>query len=98
DAQAGEHPLLRACAPSRIGARGRTCGSAGRVPVTPMGHLAADLRALLVGESEVDAGPDAGVDDVVSQLREARELPRHAARRGATERRSVPAVEVPHRV
>jgi hypothetical protein len=35
--------------------------------------------------------PDTGLDDVVSQLREACELPRHAAGRGAAERRLVAA-------
>src|SRR5829696_10169347 len=78
-------------APWRCRAPGRAAGSAEDVPVAPVGDLAPDLRGLLVGEPEVDAGPDAGLDDVLSQLREARELPRHAARRSAGERRFIPA-------
>jgi hypothetical protein len=37
-----------------------------------VGDLPADLRALHVGDAEVDAGPDAGVDNLLDRLREAR--------------------------
>jgi hypothetical protein len=52
-------------APWRRRAPGRALGSAEGVPVAPVGDLASHPRGLGVGEAEMDAGPDAGFDDVV---------------------------------
>ena len=45
----------------------------------PAGDLFADLGTLLVGQAEVDPGPNARVDDLLDRLREARVGPRARA-------------------
>jgi len=41
----------------------------------PVRHLLADHGSLHVGGAEVDAGPDAGVDDLLQRVREVVEVP-----------------------
>src|SRR5215218_2191484 len=53
------------------------------VLVEPARDLLAEHRALHVGGAEVDAAPDAGIDDLLERVREAVEAPRRAGRREA---------------